>query len=76
MGFILNPHYIINQFLDLIITFKKLGENGAIVGDINGDGIADYVIGSPGTNISTYNSAGKVYIIFGVSHSGNKEAEI
>lgn len=53
-----------------------MGASGAIVGDINGDNAGDFIIGAPGNNVSTYAAAGKVFIVFGVIHSGNRESEI
>ncbi|HAR62561.1 MAG TPA: hypothetical protein DF296_07035 [Candidatus Margulisbacteria bacterium] len=42
-----------------------LGYNVRIIGDINGDGVADMVVGSPMYNNSGAASAGKIYIVPG-----------
>ena len=55
---------------------ESVGASGAIIGDINGDNAADFIIGAPGTDVSTFSNAGKVFIVFGITHNSNKEAEI
>ena len=55
---------------------QSVGSSGAIVGDINGDSTSDFIIGAPGSNVSTFASAGKVYIVLGATHNGNRETEI
>ena len=34
-------------------------------GDVNGDGLADMIIGAPGADISGNQSAGEIYVVFG-----------
>lgn len=46
-----------------------LGDALSTVGDINGDGIADIVIGARNTRIGNNNNAGKVYVIFGAGNT-------
>ncbi len=53
--------------------FKLFGEAAAdaagtaiaYAGDLNGDGIGDLLIGAPGVDLITGNSAGAVYVVFG-----------
>jgi hypothetical protein len=40
-------------------------------GDVNGDGIADLVIGAPGADPNEKSTAGKVYVIFGAKGLGS-----
>lgn len=48
-------------------TTSFLGTSVAALGDINGDGFADAIIGAPGANDATGNNAGtgRAYILFG-----------
>lgn len=63
------------------IDLNSLGANGVTVsgaaagdefgfavsaaGDVNGDGISDYIIGAPGTTVGGVANAGAAYVIFG-----------
>lgn len=46
----------------------KLGYSLKIVGDVNGDGIADMVVGAPGYNLGGLQGAGKIYLVLGRNH--------
>ena len=55
--------------------FDKFGYSVSNVGDINGDGFDDLVIGAPGSsNMYGYNNAGKSYVVFGGSDVGSSGA--
>ena len=60
------------SFDGLIFTASQnpnaaLGASVTAVGDVNGDGFADFMIGAPGANDSTNtaNAAGRAYLIYG-----------
>jgi FG-GAP repeat len=44
-----------------------LGASVAAVGDVNGDGFADFMIGAPGANdsVNALNAAGRAYLVYG-----------
>ena len=44
---------------------SRLGDAVSSAGDINGDGIADIIIGAKDADVNGNNSAGKIYVIFG-----------
>ncbi|MGD1927188.1 MAG: Ig-like domain-containing protein, partial [Paracoccaceae bacterium] len=58
---------------------ERTGSNVAIIGDINGDGIADFAVSAPQAEVSydayygeverNFYNAGKVYVVFGDSDS-------
>ncbi|HEY9808841.1 MAG TPA: putative Ig domain-containing protein [Halomicronema sp.] len=41
------------------------GDSVSNAGDVNGDGLADLIVGAPSANVATFNGAGKSYIVFG-----------
>ncbi|MEM9038630.1 MAG: Ig-like domain-containing protein, partial [Actinomycetota bacterium] len=43
----------------------RFGSSVSNLGDVNGDGIDDFIIGSPFTNINNVNSVGESYVVFG-----------
>ncbi|MGE0113185.1 beta strand repeat-containing protein [Aquabacterium sp.] len=50
------------------INGQSNGRSGSAVssaGDVNGDGLADFVVGAPSSNVSSIISAGKTYVVFG-----------
>ncbi|MBN2724456.1 MAG: FG-GAP repeat protein [Deltaproteobacteria bacterium] len=47
--------------------YENLGESLSALGDINGDGYDDFIIGAPGCNIYLGYQEGKVYIVSGGS---------
>ena len=47
----------------------KLGRASSMIGDIDGDGTADYVAGSPGVTVNTNGNAGRVAIYSGTTGS-------
>ncbi|MDS3860715.1 FG-GAP-like repeat-containing protein [Thermosynechococcaceae cyanobacterium BACA0444] len=57
--------YVLSREADLILggssTFAKLGKTLNLSGDLNGDGLADLVLGSPNSEYST----GEAFIVFG-----------
>ncbi len=44
---------------------SRLGDAVGSAGDVNGDGIADIIIGAKDADVNGNNSAGKIYVIFG-----------
>lgn len=44
---------------------ERLGDSLAALGDVNGDGLADFAIGAPGADPGGRADAGAVYVIFG-----------
>jgi Ca2+-binding RTX toxin-like protein/alpha-tubulin suppressor-like RCC1 family protein len=46
------------------------GLDVAGAGDVNGDGLADFLIGAPGSNPAGGNDAGRSYLVFGKTGSG------
>ena len=44
---------------------SRLGDAVSSAGDVNGDGIADIIIGAKDADVNGNNSAGKIYVIFG-----------
>jgi len=63
------PHTILNGTNGFSTEGKTandhLGTTTKSAGDINGDGIADIMIGAPGVNAGTLSDVGEIYIIFG-----------
>ncbi|MEQ8844325.1 MAG: GC-type dockerin domain-anchored protein [Phycisphaerales bacterium] len=55
--------------LDGVSDGDRSGDSVASVGDINGDGIADLVIGAPGESTGGVSAAGTTFVVFG-SDSG------
>lgn len=55
--------------IDGPVVSERLGSSVA-TGDINGDGIADAVIGAPGARYNNRSGSGSVYVIFGTSQAG------
>jgi hypothetical protein len=51
----------------------RLGSSLSSAGDINGDGIADLIIGAPGTGSNGYNS-GASYVVFGGTNIGSNSS--
>ena len=72
------PAVISLSGMDGISGFKLEGESElresgvavAIAGDINGDGIADLIIGAPRTGIDPSINGGRSYVVFGSAGSG------
>ncbi len=52
-----------------------IGSSIAPVGDVNGDGFSDFMIGDPNADIEGYHE-GKVYLIFGKSSGWGKNVDI
>ena len=48
---------------------SRFGDAVSSAGDVNGDGIADIVIGAKDADVNGNNSAGKIYVIFGKNTS-------
>ncbi|XAL99598.1 FG-GAP-like repeat-containing protein [Phycisphaeraceae bacterium D3-23] len=51
--------------LDGAMPLDSLGASLAATGDLNGDGIDDFVISSPNADPNGINGAGQVYVVFG-----------
>lgn len=45
--------------------FGRLGRSAAAAGDVNGDGIDDFVVSAPLAGLQTRRESGEVYVIFG-----------
>jgi len=59
----------INGFVIPGFRTSNIGRPASGGGDINGDGIADFIVGSPGeTPIGSTESTGEAYVIFGGDH--------
>lgn len=60
-----NQKYVLSREADLVLggssTFARLGKTLSSSGDLNGDGLADLVLGSPDSQYST----GEAYVVFG-----------
>ncbi|MEH2047827.1 beta strand repeat-containing protein [Nostoc sp.] len=54
-----------------IATFDSLGYSVSNVGDINGDGVDDLIIGAPENGSSYGTGAGKSYVVFGGRNLGS-----
>jgi len=52
-------------YLPGLIAYDYAGRSVAIAGDVNGDGIDDFIIGAEGANRSGPNSSGESYVVFG-----------
>ncbi|MDX2038935.1 MAG: integrin alpha [Isosphaeraceae bacterium] len=68
-------------FNNSISTNSLLGASVAAVGDVNADGLQDFMIGAPGANSSTgvNNGAGRAYLIYGsntLSSSASKTIDL
>jgi len=50
-------------------TSDNLGRTLAAAGDVNGDGLADVIIGAPGVD-GDYGNAGAAYVVFGQAATG------
>jgi len=50
-----------------IETFDLSGNSISNAGDVNGDGLADVIVGAPGANPLGRNGAGEAYVVFGKS---------
>lgn len=55
--------------IDGLAVSQRLGA-GVAAGDINGDGIADMVLGSPAASNNNRTSSGSVYVVFGTTQVG------
>ena len=53
-----------------------LGAAASGVGDLNGDGLADFAVAAPGANPNGVANAGEVYVVFGQGISTGLPAEI
>ncbi len=53
-------------------SYDQYGKSVVIVGDVNGDGIDDFVVGAP-DNDSAASNAGKIYLFYGSSTLANLE---
>jgi hypothetical protein len=42
-------------------------------GDVNGDGLADIIVGAPGADPNGVEVAGRTYVVFGTTQAGNVE---
>ena len=51
----------------------ELGSSISSIGDINGDGIDDFIIGAPDINLNGLTAAGEAYVIFGTCLSDDYE---
>ena len=78
-----NPGFAFNglTFTSSQNTSSGLGTSVAAAGDVNGDGIADFMIGAPGsTDINNQNaSTGRAYLIYGsttLSTRANKTVDL
>ncbi|MFW6730722.1 MAG: beta strand repeat-containing protein [Synechococcus sp.] len=49
--------------------FDNSGVSVASAGDVNGDGLADLIVGAPGSDPPTGGNAGRSYVVFGKSSS-------
>jgi hypothetical protein len=52
------------------------GASVAIVGDVNGDGLDDFIVGSTGFDAGATNNVGKIYLFFGKATGWTKDANL
>jgi hypothetical protein len=62
---VLNPPATISGFANVVGTSDSALGSSVDLGDINGDGYADMIIGAPGSLSSSSPPAGDVYVFFG-----------
>jgi FG-GAP repeat len=60
---------------------SQVGASVAAIGDVNGDGLTDFVIGAPGANdvLGSQNAAGRAYLVYGNANFpslGNKLVDL
>jgi hypothetical protein len=55
--------------LDGIHAGDQAGAGAAVVGDCNGDGLADLAVGAPGAAVGGASEAGEAYLVFGAAES-------
>ncbi|MEM6713865.1 MAG: Ig-like domain-containing protein [Cyanobacteria bacterium P01_C01_bin.147] len=56
--------------IDGVDPSDRLGSSVSNLGDVNDDGIDDFLIGSPFANINNVNSVGESYVVFGRENLG------
>ncbi len=54
-----------------VYPLGALGQEGAHVGDVDGDGISDIMLSSPGADPDGRINAGQVYVLYGGHHIGD-----
>ncbi len=66
------------QFETSASNTSELGASVAALGDINGDGFADFLIGAPGANDSSNNNngAGRAYLVYGNAAIGTRTTKL
>ncbi|MCI5043696.1 MAG: hypothetical protein MRY72_03275 [Aquisalinus sp.] len=62
--------------IDQSPTSDQTGSNISSAGDINGDGIADIIIGAPRATVNGKVNAGQAFVVFGSSTGFNSDLEL